>query len=151
MNLKDLSTYRSELMGLAMLMVVFRHLPFDINNPVYHYVKGNAGFGVDIFLLLSGIGLYYSISKKGTTLADYYKHRAIRIFPIYALVILIVSLIKGTFSISSFALKVSTIGRWTTGDCFDWFIPTIVMLYAVFPIYYHIVLKPKCLAISGGG
>ena len=141
MNLTNLSKYRSELMGIAMLMVVFHHLPFEINNPIFHYVKQNAGFGVDIFLLLSGIGLYYSISKENTTLLDYYFHRAIRIFPIYALVILAVSIIKGNFNIVAYLLKVSTIGWWTTGVCYDWFIPTIVMLYAIFPVFYHFILR----------
>lgn len=141
MNLTNLSKYRSELMGIAMLMVVFHHLPFEINNPIFHYVKQNAGLGVDIFLLLSGIGLYYSISKENTTLLDYYFHRAIRIFPIYALVILAVSIIKGNFNIVAYLLKVSTIGWWTTGECYDWFIPTIVMLYAIFPVFYHFILR----------
>lgn len=52
MNLTNLSKYRSELMGIAMLMVVFHHLPFEINNPIFHYVKQNAGFGVDIFSVI---------------------------------------------------------------------------------------------------
>lgn len=141
MNLKNLSTYRSELMGAAMLMVVFHHLPMGINNPVHNFLHANAGFGVDIFLLLSGIGLYFSMSKNSATTAGYYLQRAIRIFPIYALVILAVSLIKGNWSVDNYLLKVSTIGWWTSGVCYDWFIPTIVMLYAVFPLFWHAVLK----------
>lgn len=141
MNIAFLSKYRAQLMGVAMLMVVFHHLPFDINNVVYHYLKQNAGFGVDIFLLLSGIGLYFSISKNNVSLTDYYKHRFVRIFPIYALIILCVSIIKGNYDILDFILKVTTIGWWFNGTCFDWFIPTIVMLYAVFPLFYHVILK----------
>ena len=59
-----LSLYRSELMGLAMLWVMLFHayelkfglLPLDAFKA--------AGFaGVDIFLLLSGMGLYVSLSR----------------------------------------------------------------------------------------
>lgn len=151
MNLRFLSKYRAQLMGVAMLLVVFHHLPFDINNGIYHYLKQNAGFGVDMFLLLSGIGLYFSISKENVSLKDYYKHRAIRIFPIYALVILGVSIIKGNYDVCAYLLKVTTIGWWINGTCYDWFIPTIVLLYAVFPLFYHIVLKRNgMIGIRGG-
>lgn len=138
-------------MGVAMLLVVFHHLPFDINNGLYHYLKQNAGFGVDMFLLLSGIGLYFSISKENVSLKDYYKHRAIRIFPIYALVILVVSIIKGNYDVCAYLLKVTTIGWWINGSCYDWFIPTIVLLYAVFPLFYDIILKRnRMVGIRGG-
>lgn len=150
MKLSDLSLYRSHLMGVAMLMVVFHHLPFDIDNPVFHYLKQNAGFGVDIFLLLSGMGLYYSMSKEDSTLRKYYVSRAIRIFPIYALVILCVSAIKGDRNVGSLFLKISTIGWWTTGVCFDWFIPTIVLLYLLFPIFFFMIRRKNMRCIVGG-
>lgn len=151
MNLNNLSKYRAQLMGVAMLMVIFHHLPFEINNVIYHYFKQNAGFGVDIFLLLSGIGLYFSISKENVSLGDYYRHRAIRIFPIYALIILAVSILKGNYDIWSYLLKATTIGWWVNGVCFDWFIPTIVMLYAVFPLFYLLILKRNGLIGIRGG
>jgi len=130
-------------MGIAMLMVVFHHLPIEIGNSVYSYLKLNAGFGVDIFLLLSGLGLYFSMSKAGSTLASYYKNRAIRIFPIYAIIILCVSLIKGDFDLKTYLLDASTLGWWIDGTCYDWFIPTIVLLYAVFPLFYYAILRHK--------
>ena len=152
MDLSKISLYRSHLMGIAMLMVVFHHLPVEINNPIFHYIKQNAGFGVDVFLLLSGMGLYFSMSKDGSTLKQYYVNRMIRIFPIYVLVIAGVMIVTGTFDWIKFFLQVTTIGWWTTGVCYDWFIPTIVLLYLLFPLFYCNVLKHKGLrTVLGGG
>lgn len=151
MDLSKISLYRSHLMGIAMLMVVFHHLPVEINNPIFHYIKQNAGFGVDVFLLLSGMGLYFSMSKDGSTLKQYYVNRMIRIFPIYVLVIAGVMIVTGTFDWIKFFLQVTTIGWWTTGVCYDWFIPTIVLLYLLFPLFYCNVLKHKGLRTVLGG
>lgn len=55
----DLSRYRSELMGLAMIFVMLFHVWLPKSNPMYGLVRcGNVG--VDMFLFLSGIGLWYS-------------------------------------------------------------------------------------------
>lgn len=94
MNLSLISKFRTELMGFAMLLVVWHHLPMNINLSAYDFLKSNAGFGVDIFLLLSGIGLYFSTSK-GLNIKEYAIKRAIRIFPVYALIIIILSFING--------------------------------------------------------
>lgn len=94
MNLSFISKFRTELMGIAMLLVVWHHLPMNINFSVYDFLKTNGGFGVDIFLLLSGMGLYFSTSK-GLEMKKYAIKRAIRIFPIYSLIIVVLSIIKG--------------------------------------------------------
>ena len=60
MSWKSLSKFRSEIMGLACLWVMFHHNAFDWPNalePLKRFaLYGN--LGVDIFLLLSGVGLY---------------------------------------------------------------------------------------------
>ena len=59
-----LSRYRSELMGIAMLWVMLFHAyQLNLGNPVWNAAKA-AGFGgVDIFLMLSGLGLHHSLAK----------------------------------------------------------------------------------------
>lgn len=141
MNLSFISKFRTELMGIAMLLVVWHHLPMNINFSVYDFLKTNGGFGVDIFLLLSGMGLYFSTSK-GLDIKKYAIKRAIRIFPIYSLIIVVLSIIKGGgYDITNIILKITTIGWWTGHGAYDWFIPNLVLLYILYPFYY-LCLKP---------
>ena len=66
MSWKSLSKFRSELMGLACLWVMLHHNAFDWPNALESLkrfaIYGN--LGVDIFLLLSGVGLYFAWSKQ---------------------------------------------------------------------------------------
>ena len=76
MNLNLISRYRQELMGLAMLMVVFHHLAIHGMNDAIDFLHLNGGFVVDVFLLLSGMGLYYS-TRNGMALGRYFLKRLI--------------------------------------------------------------------------
>ena len=146
-NIQDILKYRSALMGIAMLLVVWHHLPMGVPSIIVNTLKGHAGWGVDIFLFLSGIGLYYSAHKE-FTLKSYYIKRFIRIFPIYAFIILCTDLITGSLDVNAFFYKVTTIGFWIGKDSFEWFIPTIVGLYLIFPIYYYIIKYNKGILLA---
>ena len=65
MNYRIFSKYRTELMGVAMLWVMFFHAwDLDMGHPLLEWVRA-AGFGgVDIFILLSAMGLVISLSRK---------------------------------------------------------------------------------------
>ncbi|MCR5484907.1 MAG: hypothetical protein K6F09_04875 [Clostridiales bacterium] len=66
-----ISECRGALMGFAALWVVLFHSPelsfaFLRFKPLFvglDLIKGRGNAGVDIFLLLSGLGLYYSLEK----------------------------------------------------------------------------------------
>ena len=61
---QNLSRYRSELMGLAMLWVMLFHAyEFHFYVPLLDALKGIGFAGVDVFILLSAMGLYVSLSK----------------------------------------------------------------------------------------
>lgn len=77
LGLSLLSTYRGALMGVAIIWVMLHHLTYpDI--PILKHVM-EIGYGdVDIFLFLSGFGLYFSLSKSVgviylPNIAKYYK------------------------------------------------------------------------------
>ena len=65
----DIVSYRTELMGLAALWIYIFHewVPLAPNVPVLGFIEGfikQIGFfGVDIFFLLSGMGLIFAIEK----------------------------------------------------------------------------------------
>lgn len=85
-ELEELSNKRTHLMGIATLMIIICHASAShVHMP--HWLSklmdlGN--YGVDIFLFLSGLGLFYSLSKKPITSIrggiNYYKRRGFRIF-----------------------------------------------------------------------
>lgn len=68
-ELEELSIKRTQLMGLATLMIIICHASASHVLMPYWLSKlmdlGN--YGVDIFLFLSGLGLFYSLSNKPVT------------------------------------------------------------------------------------
>ena len=68
-KVQEISQYRTELMGVATLLVIFGH---SAGNGVVmpgwmESLCGLASVGVDIFLLVSGLGLWYSLRKSDLT------------------------------------------------------------------------------------
>lgn len=61
----EISQYRTELMGVATLLVIFGHAAGNgVVMPGWmESLCGLASVGVDIFLLVSGLGLWYSLQK----------------------------------------------------------------------------------------
>ena len=98
--------------------------------------------GVDIFLFLSGLGLYYSMYKNPDVIG-FYKRRLLRIFPTYLILGAVATyLLRGSNeSLSNFLWVYSTLGYWTNGDAGPWFIPALITLYFLFPFLYHSVFK----------
>ena len=86
------SKYRGAIMGIQILLIVFFHFTEDCKEYnvrysgivywFYNYVKSS---GVDIFLLVSGLGLYYSW-KKRAELKSFYQRRFVKILIPYFLV-----------------------------------------------------------------
>ena len=104
-----ISNDRMEILGIATLLVVMHHSK-DYNWIGYPYIIFKlcllGSIGVDVFLLLSGIGLYYSMKKCGNTLT-FYKHRLLRIFPSYLLMAGIQKRLLVCFVYNSYVFAVS--------------------------------------------
>lgn len=65
-QLGDLSKYRSSLMGISIIMILLCHARMDGAQlpDIILSILTLGNWGVDIFLLLSGVGMYYSISTR---------------------------------------------------------------------------------------
>lgn len=136
-----LSHYRLQLMGLAILWVVLFHMTVDLSSiPLIGTMKSIGYGGVDIFLLLSGLGLYYSYQNYDRA-SLFYRKRILRILPTYLPVVLAMCILYwviGNISFVSILLNVSTLSFWlNTSYIFDWYIPALLVLYLLTPVLMH--------------
>lgn len=147
LNTHDLSKYRTQLMGIATLLIIFGH---SAGNGVVmpgwlEMLCGLASVGVDIFLLVSGLGLWYSLKKhslEGESIKQWYIRRYKRILIPYLLIIGVQNLLAishGT-SILEALLELSTISYWCNHKG-AWFIAMLIPLYAITPLHYKIFNK----------
>ena len=136
MSWKSLSKFRSELMGFACLWVMLRHNPFDWPSALYPIklfaLYGN--LGVDMFLLLSGVGLYYAWSKK-PVLSDFYARRFVRLLVPYVLFALPYWVWRDLYlHQGSFWLDVTQLSLPLKGVDTTWYIPAIAVFYLLYPL-----------------
>ena len=75
-ELANISRYRGELMGAAMIFVILFHvgLPRD---DTFFGLRRIGNIGVDIFLFLSGMGLWFSWTKR-PSLSHFFSRRFLR-------------------------------------------------------------------------
>lgn len=144
--------YRNVIMGIATIWIYIFHAWIPIfNNPtgnitlfchyIEEYIRKTGYCGVDIFLLLSGMGLTYSI-KKGS-LARFYYRRIRRVFIPYLVTALVCWPVKH-WTIIEFLKNVTGVTFYTQHiHTFCWFVPAIITLYLAFPLYYKFFSKAK--------
>jgi peptidoglycan/LPS O-acetylase OafA/YrhL len=155
-NLNLISRYRGQLFGIAILSIMCFHYSIDISNwlgndnwfenLIYNYVEYIGSIGVEMFVFLSGMGLYYSFSKD-SNLKNFYKKRLKRIILPYLIVAVIfwglkdlyllhlgvVRFIKDLLFITFFTEKVHTL----------WYILLMLVVYILFPIFYKLLDNQK--------
>lgn len=142
-----LSKYRNVLMGLQILLIIIFHFTEDsykvrdfcVIHLFYKYIRSS---GVDLFLLLSGIGLYFSWKKRPDKQAFYIK-RYTRILIPYFLVAVpawiwldVFYLEKGWGAVVQDILFLSFFlekTRWF------WYILMIGICYWIFPYIYRVI------------
>jgi len=147
-----LSRYRSAIMGIAAIWILVFHEwiqlstnppegTFNLINFLEVYIKRIGFCGVDIFLLLSGIGLTFAIKKD--SLPKFYYRRIRRIL----LPFIVVALIRWKlehWDNSTLLGNISGFNFYTRSMySFLWFVPAIVTLYLLFPVYYKIFSSSK--------
>lgn len=137
-----LSRYRGVLMGISIINIILFHYLDDVRTGgagltniqklIFRY---NSSSNVDIFILLSGLGLYFSM-KKGPDLLQFYMRRFTRVLVPYVLVAVpviywrqIIFYQEGMKSFwEIFAVPLST--RWF------WYIWLICFCYLIFPYVF---------------
>ena len=139
------SKYRSVIMGIAILSIMIFHFTEDCMLYNYHYdgfIKLYKTFissgGVDIFLLVSGLGLYYAM-KKTKSIKSFYKKRYLRVLIPYLIVSIPAFIwfgIHNNLSVLDFIKNITFINIFMEGNYWYWYIFFICILYLLFPIIY---------------
>lgn len=155
LNLSVYSKYRTQLMGLAAIMIILCHIR-EIDSasiPLLEKLLWFGNYGVEIFLFVSGIGMYYSLTKENKSLIRWYKRRYVRIsipFILIAVSIYPLRLILNIpASMSDFLLYITTLEFWIHHRG-AWYVAMLFPLYFVIPYIVKIIsaYKTKILIVS---
>lgn len=149
-----LSDVRGELFGFSILTIILFHYCEDAEKAgfggaakalttIYNLALGSSG--VEIFLFLSGMGLFYSFSGN-PRLRDFFRKRLTRVLPAYLVFggagWLTLDILLRKTGWLPFLLDFSTVSFWTEGRRLVWYISLILILYFLFPLLYRIVAIP---------
>lgn len=137
MKLEKIKDVRQVLFGIATLLVVFFHTyDLEFSFDIINVIRNSGDIGVEIFLFLSGVGLFQSM-KNSNSLKGFYKRRFLRITP----AIIITSLIKQFFLSNAIVtqkiINLTVLLYLKSG----WYFGFIVILYILFPIIYKLTIK----------
>ena len=146
MRQNGISEYRAELMAISMFAILLTHFKAPFGVYALERVALLCQGGVDVFLFLSGFGLYYSGMKSDNPLR-FYSKRFKRIFPSFWVVMLLTFWHINKLHWPNVLWGGSTLAFWfqsTNKYSFGWFVSLIVVLYAVFPWFFRLFRKhPK--------
>lgn len=153
LNFSSLSQYRNAVYGVAAIWIVLFHgvilgkVEFPASLSFFKDTLELGNIGVDIFVLLSGIGLYFSFSKKPPLGGFYYK-RFVRIYLPYLLMAvpyLIYACLIADNKVGLFIRSVLTINLWTgESKPLDlWYVSAILVFYLLYPLIHTLVFHKE--------
>lgn len=144
-----INKHRGQIMGVSALWILVYHTWYRMFTPetspkLLYYIElaiTKLGyFGVDIFFLLSGIGLSYAIVKYST------KEFLLRRFRRLALPVLIAAAVLAVidgWSFPRYLFVASGIGFFIGREFFLWFISAITATYLLFPVYWRFFSRSR--------
>lgn len=143
-ELENISRYRGELMGAAMLFIMLFHVGLP-RNDLFFGLRRMGNIGVDMFLFLSGLGLWFSWMKKPST-RHFFTKRYLRIYPAWLIMACLYYIPR--FHGGDFMAWLDLIGDitinwdfWLHDELTFWYIPAIMMLYCFAPAYMELIRR----------
>lgn len=158
-ELANISRFRGELMGAAMLFIILFHVGLP-REDYFYGLRRLGNIGVDIFLFLSGIGLWFSWVKRSSTgdafgkrYASFMKKRMWRIYPAWLIMAslfyipdyfcpeLVLHRGNSTSIIDLIGDITINWDFWLHDELNFWYIPATMMLYLFAPLYMELIHK----------
>lgn len=138
-DLGILSRHRGELMGISILLIMLEHCFMGRYTDVFLKLARNGEIGVELFMLLSGMGIFFSLDNNPNA-GQFFKRRFKRILPSYLMVVGAFfcwqDLIK-EFKPIEFVSNLLRIPFFTQGNRWFWFFVLIVACYLIAPLFYR--------------
>lgn len=145
------SVYRKELFAFSIISIIIFHfldnlLEFTTDTglsllPAKCFTSIISSIGVEIFVLLSGLGLYFSF-RKNSDIKEFYTKRFVRILVPYGIfggIAWIVITIIGGNNFWNYLYNLSLLSFWTYGNMMLWYIAFTLLMYLAFPLIYTII------------
>lgn len=155
LNLERFSIYRTGIMGFASIWILVMHSFLEVYPNVFVPIISHffyvGSLGVEIFLILSGMSMFFSFNNNQNILC-FYKKRLIRIVPTWILTSipywLIICYLLEKLTIKEFFLNFFGITFWTEGKTTIWYVIAIFIFYLIYPIIYKIQKANKLLIVG---
>lgn len=131
-------------MGFAMIIVILFHIGETRHDTFWYCLCRCGNVGVDLFLFLSGIGLWHSWTRQ-PSLRHFFWRRYVRIYPAWLVIACLYYIPRYTSGDLSLGFTVSEIlfnwGFWHHDELIFWFVPSIMMLYTLAPAYMVLIQR----------
>ncbi|MCR5136212.1 MAG: acyltransferase [Oscillospiraceae bacterium] len=133
-----ISRYRSELMGFCILFVLYYHSALNSSSQFLQWLKMICYGAVDIFMLVSGMGIYRSLESNSVSV--FFRNRLKKIVPIWYLYYVIVLLAGHFFFNDEFRIHeisgfLTFTGYWLgLDDQGNWYVYAIMLFYLCSPV-----------------
>lgn len=141
-----ISRYKSQLMGMAVMVVVYGHLLYyhswlknyeDLNFTIW-YTLGS----VEMFMFVSGFGIYHSL-KKNRDSFTFYRRRLSRLLPSFLPVMIAwcaAGMLMRDMTVGQALGNLTGLGWWfQQKQQFNWYIPAILVLYLLSPLFFDCI------------
>ena len=143
-ELANISRYRGELMGIAMIFIFLFHIALPRSN-MFFGLRRIGNIGVDMFLFLSGVGLWFSWMKH-PSLKHFFKRRYLRVYPAWFIISCLYYIPH--FHGGGVRAWVDLVGDitinwdfWLHDELKFWYIPAMMMLYLFAPPYMQLIRR----------
>lgn len=121
-----------------MIVVMLFHQSFGIMGKVGYLFGVYGHWGVDVFVFVSGFGLYWALARKKTAgVVDFYRRRLLRIVPAAVVAGIVLYLVGRAPWLGLVGLNL-------------WYIRTILLLYLVAPLIYRLLVSRRPGLVMAG-